>query len=94
MKKGFVIGGILIAVGLVLQATAGPVCWDSLAYPVNLTGLFTFLTVARMGPSAKTMPPALQSPWFIPHLIVYMAGYAMLATPPAISACTPIDSCF
>ena len=23
--------------------------------------------------------PALQSPWFIPHLIVYMAGYAMLA---------------
>ena len=23
--------------------------------------------------------PALQSPWFIPHLIVYMAGYAILA---------------
>ena len=44
-----------------------------------LTGFFTFLTVTRMGPSAKSLPPALQSPWFIPHLIVYMAGYAILA---------------
>ena len=33
-----------------------------------------------MGPSARALPPALQSPWFIPHLIVYMAGYALLAT--------------
>lgn len=45
-----------------------------------LTGFFTFLTVTRMGPTAKDLPPALQSPWFIPHLIVYMAGYALLAT--------------
>ena len=57
--------------------------WVLLA-AVLLTGLFTFLTVARMGPSAKLMPPALQSPWFIPHLIVYMAGYAMLATATAM----------
>ena len=45
-----------------------------------LTIFFTFLTVSRMGPSARSLPPALQSPWFIPHLIVYMAGYALLAT--------------
>ena len=45
-----------------------------------LTAFFTFLTVSRMGPSARALPPALQSPWFIPHLIVYMAGYALLAT--------------
>ena len=45
-----------------------------------LTGFFTFLTVSRMGPAARSLPPALQSPWFIPHLIVYMAGYALLAT--------------
>ena len=44
-----------------------------------LTGFFTFLTVTRMGPTAKDLPPALQSPWFIPHLIVYMAGYSLLA---------------
>ena len=45
-----------------------------------LTGFFTYLTVSRMGPSSRALPPALQSPWFIPHLIVYMAGYALLAT--------------
>ena len=45
-----------------------------------LTGFFTFLTVSQMGPSARALPPALQSPWFIPHLIVYMAAYALLAT--------------
>jgi ABC-type transport system involved in cytochrome c biogenesis permease subunit len=27
----------------------------------------------------KTLMPALQSPWFIPHVIVYMIGYAVLA---------------
>ena len=59
--------------------------WVLLA-AVLLTGLFTFLTVTRMGPSAQSMPPALQSPWFIPHLIVYMAGYAMLATATAMAA--------
>ena len=52
-----------------------------------LTGFFTFLTVTRMGPSAKTLPPALQSPWFIPHLIVYMAGYALLATATLLAIC-------
>ena len=45
-----------------------------------LTAFFTYLTVTRMGPGARDLPPALQSPWFIPHLIVYMAGYALLAT--------------
>ena len=54
--------------------------WWVLLVALVLTGFFTFLTVTRMGPSAKTLPPALQSPWFIPHLIVYMAGYALLAT--------------
>ena len=50
-----------------------------------LTGFFTFLTISRMGPSAKALPPALQSPWFIPHLVVYMAGYALLATATVLS---------
>ena len=45
-----------------------------------LTVFFTFLTVSRMGSSARALPPTLQSTWFIPHLIVYMAGYALLAT--------------
>ena len=53
--------------------------WWVLLVALLLTAFFTFLTVSRMGPSAKNLMPALQSPWFIPHLIVYMAGYAILA---------------
>ena len=53
--------------------------WWVLLVALLLTVFFTFLTVSRMGPSARNPMPALQSPWFIPHLIVYMAGYAMLA---------------
>ena len=53
--------------------------WWVLLAALLLTGFFTFLTVSRMGHSARNPMPALQSPWFIPHLIVYMAGYSMLA---------------
>lgn len=53
--------------------------WWVLLVALLLTAFFTFLTVSRMGPSVKNLMPALQSPWFIPHLIVYMAGYAILA---------------
>ena len=56
-----------------------PKRWWVLLVALLLTVFFTFLTVSRMGPSARNPMPALQSPWFIPHLIVYMAGYAMLA---------------
>lgn len=56
-----------------------PKRWWVLLVALLLTVFFTFLTVSRMGHSAKNPMPALQSPWFIPHLIVYMAGYAMLA---------------
>ena len=79
--------GVYLGIFLML---AGALCLMFLKYvpkrfwillaAIVLTGFFTFLTVTRMGPSAKLFPPALQSSWFIPHLIVYMAGYAMLAT--------------
>ena len=32
MKEGFLIGGGLLALGLVLQAAVGPVHWDGLAF--------------------------------------------------------------
>ena len=35
MKEGFLIGGGLILIGLVLQLSIGPVVWKSLAWPVN-----------------------------------------------------------
>ena len=67
------------ALSLIFLRHASKRKWVLLA-ALLLTGFFTFLTMSRMGTSAKALPPALQSPWFIPHLIVYMAGYALLAT--------------
>ena len=67
------------AFSLILLRRSSKRKWVLLA-ALLLTGFFTFLTVSRMGPSARALPPALQSSWFIPHLIVYMAGYALLAT--------------
>lgn len=39
-----------------------------------------FITINIMRPEIhnKTLMPALQSPWFAPHVIVYMFSYAML----------------
>ena len=39
-----------------------------------------FLTINYIHPEAheKTLMPALQSPWFVPHVIVYMISYALL----------------
>ena len=31
---------------------------------------------------SKTLMPALQSPWFAPHVIVYMFAYAVLGASP------------
>jgi ABC-type transport system involved in cytochrome c biogenesis permease subunit len=40
-----------------------------------------FLLINYLHPEAheKTLMPALQSPWFIPHVIVYILSYALLA---------------
>ena len=44
MKAGFLIGGILLLVGLALQLVAGSVVWESFAWPVNGFVLAGFLT--------------------------------------------------
>ena len=48
MKEGFLIGGCLILIGLVLQVSVGPVAWGAFAWPVNgivLAGFLAVLTV-------------------------------------------------
>lgn len=42
-----------------------------------LTVLFSFLSVARI--NFGTLMPALRSLWFLPHLIVYMIAYSLMA---------------
>ena len=43
MRKGFLIGGGLILLGLMLQLGVGPVVWDALAWPVNGIVMVAFL---------------------------------------------------
>ena len=42
-----------------------------------LAGLFTYFFTPVF--KTRSMAPALQSPWFIPHVVVYMIAYAVLA---------------
>ena len=45
MKEGFLIGGGLVIVGLMLQLSAGPVDWDAFRWPVNGIVLAGFLAL-------------------------------------------------
>jgi len=47
-----------------------------LTYCVLLAMLFLFINYRNPDTFDKTLMPALQSPWFIPHVIVYMIAYA------------------
>ena len=44
MKEGFLIGGGLLALGLLLQIALGPIDWSLLAWPVNLVLLVLLLS--------------------------------------------------
>jgi len=45
MREGFLIGGCLIAAGLMLQLGVGPIDWDALRWPVNGIMLAVFLVI-------------------------------------------------
>ena len=45
MKEGFLAGGSLVVIGLLLQLCVGPVMWDVFAWPVNGIALAGFLSV-------------------------------------------------
>ena len=45
MKEGFIIGGGLIAAGLALQLSIGPVVWETFAWPANGIVLAAFLSL-------------------------------------------------
>ena len=45
MKKGFLIGGGIIIIGLILELSVGPVKWETFAWPVNGIVLIGFLTI-------------------------------------------------
>jgi ABC-type transport system involved in cytochrome c biogenesis permease subunit len=49
-----------------------------LVYSVLMAALFIFINMAFPENFSKTLMPALQSPWFVPHVIVYIFAYALL----------------
>lgn len=48
LKEGFVIGGGLVVIGLLLQLSVGPVVWRHFAFPVNIFVLIGFLLLVAI----------------------------------------------
>jgi len=49
-----------------------------LSYALMMTFVFVLINLNHPETYDKTLMPALQSPWFVPHVVVYILGYAML----------------
>ena len=56
-----------------------------MTYSVALAVLFLYINYMNPETHEKTLMPALQSPWFIPHVIVYIFSYALLAASSLVS---------
>jgi len=50
-----------------------------ISYSLGMAILFLILNLAHPENYDKTLMPALQSPWFVPHVVVYIFAYALLA---------------
>jgi len=48
-------------------------------YCIALAGFFLSINMLHPEVFDKTLMPALQSPWFVPHVVVYLVGYVLLA---------------
>lgn len=68
---------LLPLVGFIVHYRWG-IKWLSI-YCVGLASMFLFINLMNPDAYDKTLMPALQSPWFVPHVIVYMISYALLA---------------
>ena len=49
-----------------------------MAYGAAMAVVFLGINLARPEAFDKTLMPALQSPWFVPHVVVYILAYAFL----------------
>lgn len=63
----------------------------ALAIPACLMGsLFALINLAHPEAMDKTLMPALQSVWFVPHVVVYMLAYSALGLSSLLGAWTAI----
>ncbi len=51
-----------------------------LSFSTVLAAVFITINLFKPEIHSKTMMPALQSPWFAPHVIIYMMAYALLCS--------------
>ena len=56
-----------------------------LNYSIIMGALFLIINLLNPEVLSKTLMPALQSPWFVPHVVVYIEAYALLATATLVS---------
>lgn len=70
-------GAIMLLLGAILSLKTVWNSWKMLVAALVLAAVFAVVSVARI--NFGTLAPALRSLWFIPHLIVYMLAYAIMA---------------
>ncbi|PKP02818.1 MAG: cytochrome C assembly protein [Bacteroidetes bacterium HGW-Bacteroidetes-6] len=59
-------------------------------YSNLMAALFLVIDIANPNALDQTLMPALQSIWFVPHVIVYIVGYALLGVSALVAAYTII----
>ena len=70
-------GALMLLLGALLSLKTAWSNWMVLVVVLLLAVVFALISLARI--SFGTLPPALRSLWFVPHLIVYMLAYSILA---------------
>lgn len=71
------LGALLLAIAAIVSLKTVWSSWKILPAAVALAIVFTILSVARI--RFDTLMPALRSLWFVPHLLIYMLAYSIMA---------------
>ena len=71
------LGALMLLLGALLSLKTAWSNWKVLVVVLLLAVVFALISIARI--SFGTLSPALRSLWFVPHLIVYMLAYSILA---------------
>lgn len=71
------VGALMLLLGALLSLKTAWSNWKILVIVFLFAVVFALISLARI--SFGTLPPALRSLWFVPHLIVYMLAYSILA---------------
>ena len=82
------LGALILVIAAILSLKTVWQSWKVLPAALVLAGVFAVLSVSRI--KFGTLMPALRSFWFIPHLIVYMLAYSIMA----LSVITGVASLF